>query len=88
MARFSKGPWRVVTRTTRGRRHLTEIRDGNNDVVALVYTNGDSRVLVRALRLYGCLKHLAAIVRMRKDLRESERAKLDVAEKLIAEVQA
>ena len=87
MARFSKGPWRIVTRITRARRHLTEIRDAHNDTVAMVYTNGDSRVIVRALDLLGNLKHLLAIVRMREgELRASEKAKYEAARALVNEL--
>ena len=35
----SKSPWRTVTRTTRARRHLTEVRDAFNDTIAVVYTS-------------------------------------------------
>ena len=87
MARFSKSPWRVVTRSTRARRHLTEIRDAHNDTVALVYTNGDSRVIVKSPELLGSLKHLLAIVRMREgELRASEKAKYEAARALIDEL--
>lgn len=88
MARFSKGPWRIVKRTTRAGHPLTEVRDANNDVVAFLYTNGDSPVIVRAPRLLGSLKHLIAITEQFEDqLRPSALAKLNQARALVAEIQ-
>lgn len=80
--KFSKAPWRTVQI---GRRHITEVRDARGDTVCVVYTNGDSRGIVRVPELVGSLKHLIAIVRLRTDLRASERAKYEAAVKLLGE---
>lgn len=85
MAKFSKAPWRTLTR---GRRHVTEVRDANNDTVCTVYTNGDSRGIVRVPELLGSLKHMVAIVRLREgELRASEKAKYEAARALINELE-
>ena len=85
MAKFSKGPWRVVP-AIRGKRETT-IRDAHGDTIALVYTNGDSRAIVKVPELLGSLKHMIAIVRMREgELRASERAKYEAARALVNEL--
>jgi len=86
MAKFSKGPWRVVKTKRQGWAY--EVRNGHRDPVAIVYTTeDDARLLAASLRLLGSLKHMVAIVRMREgDLRASERAALARVRALIEEL--
>lgn len=85
MAKFSKAPWRVVKSRRQGWAY--EVRNTHRDPIAVVYTNeADARLLAASLNLLGSLKHMIAIVRMRKDLRESEVAKLAAAQLLVAEL--
>lgn len=75
----------------RSRRRIAgywEIRN-THGVVAVVYTTeADAREMANALKYKGSLKHMVAIVRLRTDLRASERAKYEAAVKLVAEVSA
>lgn len=85
MAKFSKGPWRVVKSRRQGWSY--EVRNGHRDPICVVYSSeADARLLAASLNLLGLLKHMVAIVRLRTDLRASERAKYEAAVKLLAEV--
>lgn len=83
-ARFSRAPWKL--RQSRRAPALLEIRDGNGDRIAVVYTGiDDGSLMTDSRRILGELKHMVAIARMREgELRASERAALKRARDLIA----
>ena len=84
-SKFSKGPWRVIKSRRQGWAY--EVRNTHRDPVAVVYTTeADARLLAASLNLLGALKHMVAIVRLRTDLRASERAKYEAAVKLLGEL--
>jgi hypothetical protein len=86
MAKFSKGPWRVVT--TRRKGWAYEVRNGHRDPICVVYSSeADARLIAAALNLLSTVKHLIAIVRLfEPQLRASARAKLDQARALVEEL--
>lgn len=78
----------TVRRSRRRVAGYWEVVNGKG-VVAVVYTTeADAREMANAPKYRGCLKHMIAIVRLRTDLRASERAKFEAAQALLAEVTA
>lgn len=86
MARFSKGPWRVVKSRRKGWSY--EIRDGRGEILAVAYDGiAEAQLMASSLKLLGSTKHLLAIVRLREgELRASEKAKYEAAQALINEL--
>lgn len=86
MARFSRGPWRVVK--TRRQGWAYEVRNGHHDPICVVYSSeADARLIAAALNLLSAIKHLIAILRLfEPQLRASAKAKLDEARALVAEL--
>jgi hypothetical protein len=87
MAKFSKGPWRVVKTKRQGWAY--EVRNGHRDPICVVYSSeADARLIAAALNLLNTVKHLIAIVRMHEgELRASERAKYEAARALLNELE-
>lgn len=58
MSRFSSSPWRVA-RAARTRPFLLQIRNGNADPIAVVYTNEcDARLMAASIRMLPLLRTL------------------------------
>lgn len=87
MARFSKGPWRVVKSRRKGWSY--EIRDGRGEILAVAYDGiAEAQLMASSLKLLGSTKHLLAIVRMHEDeLRASARAKYEAARALVDQIE-
>ena len=76
----------TVRRSRRRVAGYWEVRN-THGVVAVVYTTeSDAREMANSPKYKGSLKHMVAIVRLRTDLRASERAKYDAAVKLLGEL--
>lgn len=83
-SKFSRSVWRAAWNP---RRRWWEVLNGQRDQVAFgINTKAEAVAMAASLKLIGSLKHMVAIVRLRTDLRASERAKYEAAVKLIGEV--
>jgi len=87
MAKFSKGPWRVVKTKRQGWAY--EVRNGHRDPICVVYSSeADARLIAAALNLLSMVKHLIAIVRLHEgELRASAKAKYEAARALVDELE-
>lgn len=75
-----------VKRSTRRVAGFHRIVNSTREIGVCYGTREEAELMAAAPKLLGALKHLTAIVRLRTDLRASERAKYEAAVKLLAEV--